>query len=256
MMRCRIRNTLMALVLWLLAFQATAQVPDSQPGGACAAWKRSLSKLVAEDQASLVREGVVLREDWIFSPSLIQDCDLRLKVAWYFRKVVQGQVDISVARFGWVNADAISSITRRVWPKIGTTSAVRRDGNLTSEAWALLRQPWIRSHDLALVLKDEIRHRGLSSEMVFLLLDRPLPEMRADIKKYAPKPAPGESVFIAAGALVLLDILGDDRAQGQLELLEQSASSADRRVLRDIVSKMSAGHPVMWSDLEPLLEAR
>ena len=256
MMPCGIRTTLGAVILWLLAIQATAQEPDGQQGGACAAWKRSVSKLAAEDQALLGREGVVLREDWIFSPSLIQSCELRFKMAWYFRKVVQGQVDLSVARFGWVNAAAISAVTRHVWPRIGTTSAIRRDGSLTSEAWALLRQPWIESSVLTLVLRDEIRHRGLSSEAVILLLDRPLPEMRADIKKYASKPAPGESVFVAVAALVVLDILGDSSARAQAEFFEQSARSPDRPVLRRIVTKMSDGHPVLWSDLEPLLEER
>jgi len=155
-----------------------------------------------------------------------------------------------------VNAAAISSVASHVWPRIGTTSAVRRDGNLASEAWALLRQPWIQSSVLAQLLREEIRRRGLSSEAVFLLLDRPLPEVRADIRRYADKPAHGESVFVAVAALIVLDILGDDSARAEAEKLEKTARPLDSPVFQTIVNKMSGGRPVLWSDLEPLLEDR
>ncbi|MBE0656857.1 MAG: hypothetical protein IH602_04150 [Bryobacteraceae bacterium] len=212
----------------------------------------NLSKLTNEDMTVLRREGVVFRGEWFFAPSLIPDCDLRLKMASYFAKVIQGQTDVPVSRFGWLNSSSVASVTEHVWLRIGSV-AIPSDGNFTNEAWALLEQPWIPSKVLTRIVKRELRRGGLSPGAVYLLLLRPLPDLEGDLRELAVRPKRNEPVFEAASALVLLNILGDKSSLKGIGELVEIANPLERGAIMEISAKMLDDRPVLWPDLEKLL---
>lgn len=224
----------------------------------CLDWESKIKGLSFRDRAALDKYGAIHRGDWVFSSRLIPSCRARHDVAQYFKLVIQGSRDESVVRFGWLNSDLLNRVVLKVWPLIGRSEAIPNDGSFSSESWALLRQPWINSKTLTSTLRDEIRLRGLSSEVVYTLMGRPLKplgnEIRAVIRegKLQQKEI---SLFTIASAFVLLHILGDVRAIElftQLEL-RNGLSTDERAVIAKLNSKATSGQPILWSDLEPLV---
>jgi hypothetical protein len=116
----------------------------------------------------------------------------------------------------------------------------------------------MNSKTLTTTLRDEIRLRGLSSEVVYTLMDRPLKPLGNEIKAYIRQGQLRQneiSLFTLASAFVLLHILGDVRALElftQLEL-RKGLTAEERAVITILNSKATSGQPILWSDLEPLV---
>lgn len=251
------RDLISIALLIFSACHVTGQSPD-QSG--CETWKLSVGGLTEADRNILRHQGVILRKEWIFADKLIPNCMLRIRMAWYFDKVIQGRVDIPVIRFGWLNANLIDAVVTKVWPAIAFSEAVPSDGSLGSEAWALLRQPWMSSITYGTLLQAELRRRGLSSEAIVTLLDRPARRVQPELVRLVDTSATARSVSLLerVGALILLDILGDGRAIRKLEEISARSllAAIDRATIQGIVAKISQGDSILWTDLELLVSDR
>ena len=242
-----------AVIFW---FVSVHQLWGEQ--NACLDWELKVKGLSLRDRAALDKYGAIHRGDWLFSSRLIPSCSARHDVARYFERVIQGSRDESVVRFGWLNSDLLNRVVLKVWPLIGRSEVIPNDGSLSSESWALLRQPWMNSKTLTSMLRNEIRLRGLSTELVYTLMDRPLKPLRNDIKVYIRQGQLQQndiSLFTIASAFVLLNILGDAWAielSTQLEL-RKGLTTEERGVISILNSKAANGQSILWSDLEPLV---
>lgn len=114
------------------------------------------------------------------------------------------------------------------------------------------------SRTLISTLRDEIRLRGLSSEVVYTLMDRPQKPLANDISAVI-RPSKlrkmENSLFEVISASVLLHILGDVRALELIKRLElrNDLSADERSVIAKLHTKATSGEPILWSDLEPLV---
>jgi hypothetical protein len=224
---------------------------------ACETWKSSIADLSERDRTLLARYGAIYRKEWHFSDQIVSDCALRVKMAWYFRRVIQGRIDAAVTRFGWMHSKAIDSVLERVWPLIAYSEALPSDGSFESEAWALLRQPWVSSETYGRVMQREIGERGLSRAAVFSLLERPTQTVRPDLLKLVNRSESGGRALPLAelvAALILLDILEDSAAIDKLKMILEGTipSEAERAVIRTIVESIGRNEAIRWSDIEPL----
>lgn len=224
----------------------------------CLDWESKVKRLSVRDRTALDEYGAIRRSGWVFSSRLIPSCMVRLDVAQYFERLIQGSRDESVVRFGWLNSELLNRVVLKVWPLIGRSEAIPNDGSFSSESWALLRQPWMDSRTLISTLRDEIRFRGLSPEAVYTLMERPLKPLENEIKAYVLQerlPQKEMSIFTIASAFVLLHILGDAQAAKLLSQLElrEGLTAEERAVIATLNSKSTTGQPILWLDLEPLV---
>jgi hypothetical protein len=242
-----------AVICWAISVQ---QLQGEQK--ACLDWESKVKGLNFRDRSALDKYGAIHRSDWVFSSRLIPSCSARHDVANYFERVIKGSRDESVVRFGWLHSDLLNRVVLKVWPLIGRSEAVPNDGSFSSESWALLRQPWMNSSTLISTLRYEIRLRGLSSEVVYTLMDRPQKPLANDIRaviRRSKLQKKESSLFEVASASVLLHIFGDVRAHElfmQLEL-RNGLSAEERAVIAKLHKKATSGEPILWSDLEPLV---
>lgn len=250
---CNIYSISFAIICWSISVY-----PLNGEQRACLDWESKVKGLSFRERSTLDKYGVIHRSDWVFSSRLIPSCSARHDVAQYFERVIKGSRDESVVRFGWLNSDLLNRVVFKVWPLIGRSEAIPNDGSFSSESWALLRQPWMNSRTLILTLRDEIRLRGLSSEVVYTLMDRPQKSLAKDIRAVIRPSKLREkenSLFEVVSASVLLHILGDVRALELIKQLElRNGLSADERaVIAKLHPKATSGEPILWSDLEPLV---
>ncbi len=222
----------------------------------CNTWESKYNTLSDKDKSLLNKDGVLYRGGWIFSRTMVTNCEQRARVAWYFERVIQGNLDESVVRFGWLNAGELSLIVSRVWPLIGFSPAIPTDGSMSSEAWALLRQPWLETKVLSKTLKREIQSKGLSPEAILTLLNRPIGSLGAVLNHISSGDAADVQLLSQVGATVLLEIVEGKKAEHRLKVIEstRSISKVDQAVIARLRQKSAQGQPVLWSDLEPLVK--
>jgi len=248
-----------ALVLFSTMFLCTIPMQAlSDKLANCSDWEAKVKALNSQEKELLSRSDVIYRGSWIFSRHLLPHCESRQALAWYFKRVIEGRIDESVARFGWLNSETVNMVVAKVWPLIGFSEAVPSDGGFTSEAWALLRQPWMTTRTLTSVLRKEIQSRGLSAEAVFTLLSRPLAPLKPDllaISSRMNRNSKNTDLFALVGATVLLHTLGEEGASDRFIGLESltGLNANQRSVIIRLKYKAKNGETILWSDFDRLI---
>lgn len=247
-----VRAALLTMVCVCCLAGASPDVLSSIGQGDCETWRQQREGLSRKDQQLLGVHGVLRRDGrWMFSDRLIPGCATRTRMAEYFARVVAGQAGATLRRYGWLHSKDISTVTRVVWPLLGTGEAVPADGSFDDEKWALLRQPWLSESELVTILRYELSRQGLSPEATVCLLDRPIPSLIPQLRLIAAsaQKAKDQAIF----ALALLHVCGQDVVRQLADLHKHFEDPTDLSVIERIQGKIQKGLAIDWADLEPLV---
>jgi hypothetical protein len=261
--------TTMALVLAITTSTAQASclraidgnVPRQKPIEApCQTWKQMVASLSESERKTLLREGAVRKSGigWILSDSLVPDCQIPIEMAAYFARVVGGGSEDQQddRKFAADNSKEIVRVLRSLWPSLGNSKALvlMADGAFDSEKYALLAEPAFEQDVIAPLISDILEKEGVSSELAFVLMSRPMPEMKAAITRQLTLSEGKGDAPRQVYALVLLHRLGEPTALPKLKKLSENKnlSAFEKKLIPALLAKIRRGEVIKFSDIEDL----
>ncbi len=259
----RTQSAILKLVVVCLGVVVFCTPSASQSAGssdACQCWGTQIAKLSSADLLLLQSQGVLYRAGkWYFSSGLLPDCDVRLRMAEYFNRTVNVRQQEGDKQFAKKHQAELSSVLLSTFTLLGTSEAVPNDGEFRDDVWMLLRDSQLSGADLAKILRRQLQFdNGISDSMAFLLLQRPVQEFEPDLRNALAKQEADRKGRIAdmIFTLAALSRVEHNTTATQLTLArlgeDPRTSAVERKVIPKLLSKLSSGKPLEWSDLEDI----
>jgi hypothetical protein len=234
-------------LLLRLAWVAAALAGASLYAQDCPDWDNQVAQLTPAQRDTLGHQGAVYApgKTFVVGSSLVARCEPRLVVGAYVNSVLRGTADrrkrLQVRHY----SNDLKSVVLKIWPGIGGSTVLPKDGALRDEAYGIL---WgLSSQDLVEVLRRLIASDGLNMELIHLILESRPAELRPDLVSYGKQTKILNQAIYAFGAVAALG-----SPEGPLELRAVAArpnlDATQREVIENLIKKATAKKRILSDD--------
>ncbi len=250
-----------ARFLLVLAVLQTSVAQKVQIAGenACDALQAQIDQLPQADRGLLDRYGILLRSEWIISPTLVSNCETRRGLSRYLQAALAGSLRRRDRVFVQSHKRDLVVLLGHIWQHIGTNDAVRSDGALIYEKWGILESADLSDAELTPLLRKSLAAEGLSASFVHFALHRRLSGLRGDLQEVLRRernPATARDLTETTAIYCLALLYGLDISDVSSHLSELLAdrrtTSKEKSVIQSLQTRIAAKQPIRWGDLEPL----
>lgn len=216
--------------------------------------------LTAEERETLHREGALYHNGVLLLnlPLTVPEstgmptvsCDLRVELAGFLERAIQQRTQAGDAEFAARHSQLIVETARRLW----FSSAFAEAQSGPHGRYNLLVQPALKEAHVASLVAALLREHGFTPDLVWAMLERPLPKLRPVLVEQLRIAEQTHYVHDHIYALALLHHLGDRTALPALRRLRASdqLSNFESEFLPKLVAHLEAGRRLTFADLEPM----
>lgn len=222
----------------------------------CYQWEKLSSRLNENELKTLDGEGVIFfagdednQAQFVIGPTLIDDCQLRLKIGRFLWVEIRGTDEYPDPQFGQSHSTLIVRTVDRIWDSKAFSSDGIRQGK-----YSLLSGKF-SDDDVSPLVSRLLRQKNLNLGLFNVILEKPLPEYRTDLDHLL-------NLSIAKGNqneefyLHILKVAVSQSPESLRALRRKTTDSKypvqTRAAIRQVVEKLDRGDVLTPDDLEAL----
>lgn len=224
----------------------------STPEDSCDKYQRIFNELPDWAKKELKEKNITLGGDGYFiGESLVDDCELRLKIGGYIRKIISGTYDETDIKFAERHSAKIVPVIKHTWN-------YHSDGARHEKYGLLHKYSGLKDEDVApfisqLLGEEELVPEAGEPQLFYVMLSRPLPALKTQISNFLMLAEKRNDFTGQVYALYLLHRDGFDgiySAKMRKIIKNPNLPDAAKPILEKIVSKIEKREEVDFELLE------
>jgi hypothetical protein len=171
----------------------------------------------------------------------------------YFGSLLRGDaLSDADRRFASNHSEEIVGVLRRIWPGLSASRALIRDGNFSSEKYNLLGDSSLKTSAIGPLISDILDKEGIGSDHVFILLSRPMQEVKPAIFRQLKQAEKMGDIRSQIYALAALNRMGEATVLPKLRKLYQrgNLTNFEQNLIPVLITKIERGEHIVFSDVE------